>query len=300
MDNYKRVDIELIKKTFLEKGLKPLFEDRKNSNEKLLCENEDGYKCIISYQKLKDGRTPMSFSNSNPYTFDNIDLFLIKNTKGYIFADERVNFKSSIKFKWKCEKGHDFEMSWNSIKNGRRCPKCFGCFKKSTEEFKKEIKSIVNNEYELLSDYKRDNVHVEILHNECGHKYKVTPSHFLQGKRCPKCSVRRGIENNKYNPNLSEEDRVSRRVKDGESISKWRTTVFEKHNYTCKICNEKGGILNAHHLNGYHWFKEGRFDIENGVCLCKNCHTEFHNKYGRKNNTIEQFNEFSLRKGVKV
>ena len=34
-------------------------------------------------------------------------------------------------------------------------------------------------------------------------------------------------------------------------------------------CNS-GNELVAHHLNGWNWYKEGRFLLENGVILCKN------------------------------
>lgn len=78
--------------------------------------------------------------------------------------------------------------------------------------------------------------------------------------------------------------------------------LFERDGYICQCCGNKSGKgnpikLNAHHLNGYHWCKEERYDINNGVTLCEYCHDakyigSFHNIYGRKNNTREQFEEF--------
>lgn len=79
-----------------------------------------------------------------------------------------------------------------------------------------------------------------------------------------------------------------------EGVASWRLAVFKKDGFRCVVCG-LNGYLNAHHLNGYHWFVEGRNDVNNGVTLCadKNmCHQKFHFKYGNKNNTKEQFMEF--------
>ena len=74
--------------------------------------------------------------------------------------------------------------------------------------------------------------------------------------------------------------------------------VFEKYDYTCKCCGKRGGNLVAHHLEGYNWCIEKRFDVDNGVVLCDKCHKLFHKEYGYGNNTKEQFNIF-LKKEIK-
>ena len=43
------------------------------------------------------------------------------------------------------------------------------------------------------------------------------------------------------------------------------------------------GTLNAHHLDSYHDHKELRYDINNGITLCKSCHREFHKYIGGNN-----------------
>lgn len=69
--------------------------------------------------------------------------------------------------------------------------------------------------------------------------------------------------------------------------------VMEHDNYTCQMCGRRGGDLAVHHLNGYHWDVENRYNVKNGVTLCEECHKEFHSKYGYGHNTIEQFNEYA-------
>lgn len=102
----------------------------------------------------------------------------------------------------------------------------------------------------------------------------------------------RGELNTNYNPNITEEERRRNRYDEKCSIDKWRREVFKRDGYICQCCGKKGGNLNAHHLNAYHWDKEHRFDIDNGITLCYECHRLFHKIYTFYNNTKQQFEEF--------
>ena len=68
--------------------------------------------------------------------------------------------------------------------------------------------------------------------------------------------------------------------------------VYKKHNYTCVLCDSRGGRLHAHHLNNWAQFKKDRYDLDNIICLCVVCHRAFHNTYGTRNNTKKQFEEY--------
>lgn len=86
---------------------------------------------------------------------------------------------------------------------------------------------------------------------------------------------------------------ISGRFFNVHEYREWRKEVYKKDNYTCQCCGDnKGGNLNAHHLDGYDWCEEKRLDINNGITLCKNCHSDFHYVYGYGGNTKEQFEEW--------
>jgi hypothetical protein len=103
-----------------------------------------------------------------------------------------------------------------------------------------------------------------------------------------KCS-KTGIHNPNWMPQLTLNLLVRRNLRD------WRNDVFRIDGYKCRVCGTKGegrSPFNAHHLDAYHWCKERRYDVTNGVTLCKFCHGQFHDIYGLRNNTELQFREF--------
>lgn len=54
----------------------------------------------------------------------------------------------------------------------------------------------------------------------------------------------------------------------------WREAVFSRDNYTCQICKQRGGYLEADHIKPWAYFPKVRLDINNGRTLCKECHKE--------------------------
>jgi hypothetical protein len=72
----------------------------------------------------------------------------------------------------------------------------------------------------------------------------------------------------------------------------WRQSIFERDNFTCQKYGTIGGKLIAHHINNFAEKEELRLAINNGITLSKKAHQEFHRKYGIKNNTKEQLEEF--------
>jgi hypothetical protein len=56
----------------------------------------------------------------------------------------------------------------------------------------------------------------------------------------------------------------------------WRSKVFERDDFTCKKCGQRGGVLNAHHIKSFAKHKNLRTIVENGITLCKKCHKTLH------------------------
>lgn len=125
---------------------------------------------------------------------------------------------------------------------------------------------------------------------KCGRTSIVFSNNLLSGntKNCPICGYNKtsvkmkGELNPHWDPNLTDEqrkDRIDRieRVMDSPEYRKWRWTVFRRDNYTCQICGKKvSGHIEAHHIKSWKDYPDLRYDIDNGITLCKECHKEIH------------------------
>ena len=60
---------------------------------------------------------------------------------------------------------------------------------KTTEQFKLEVYTLVQNEYSVLDNYINRHAKIKFQHNICGNVYTATPGTFLRGSRCPKCII---------------------------------------------------------------------------------------------------------------
>lgn len=92
------------------------------------------------------------------------------------------------------------------------------------------------------------------------------------------------------------------RIRHSEEYSSWRKKVFQRDNYTCQCCGARSHAghpvnLHAHHLENFAHNEALRFDVNNGITLCYDCHDirahgSFHNLYGIHNNSREQFEDY--------
>ena len=236
-----------------------------------------------------------------------IDLTGQKFGRLTVIEEDGKNKNGSIKWRCKCECGNEITVIGTNLRNGNTTS-C-GCLQKEiTKDLNfTDLVGKVFGRLTVIKKYGKDK-HGRILwlcKCECGNESIVATGVLTSGK-AKSCgclnseltSKRMSGENHpNYNPNLTDEDRERGRHIDG--YEEWVYKVKELADFTCHCCGQRGHKLHSHHLDGYNWCKERRVDLTNGVCLCEECHKEFHHVYGNKNNTKEQYIEFKNNKLTK-
>lgn len=200
-----------------------------------------------------------------------------------------------------CPEGHYFGTYWNNFKNQNcKCPKCSNKYVMSDEE----IKEFVEQEgYKFLGSTLKcegsKGRKIRFIRVMCpeGHEYETKLHAFKYlGYRCNKCfhkkhgELMKGENHPNWNPNLTEEDRMDRRLI--PEYKEFIKLVLKRDNYTCQCCGEYGHNLVVHHLYAYNKYRELRTVVSNGITLCSECHNKYHSMYGKGNNTKEEFIEW--------
>ncbi len=85
---------------------------------------------------------------------------------------------------------------------------------------------------------------------------------------------------------------VSHKIRSSPKSRDWIRRCLVRDNFASQKTGIRGGELHVHHILNFSEYPKCRFDIDNGITLTKKEHKEFHKKYGRKNNTREQLEEF--------
>ncbi len=137
----------------------------------------------------------------------------IKNVNPNIeIVDNYINAKTKIKCRClKCN--YVWTAFPDNLYRGHGCPKCIGNIKKTTEQYKQELKD-KNIQVECLGEY--INNHTNILHRCLIHNvvWMISPYHILSGQGCYQCKIDKlklkskdellyKQQLNKYNPTIS-------------------------------------------------------------------------------------------------
>lgn len=212
---------------------------------------------------------------------------------------------------WKClcECGKEKIVRSDSLKNGSI--KSCGCLQKEKVSIantgvRRDLSGQKFGRLTVIKHLERSNRgYIWLCECECGNFHKTNTNSLTSGKvsscgcysrelsaaRIKEISKRNtGERHYLYNPNLTDEEREDKR--DTQKNHDWRKAVYERDNYACRKCGRKTNTLNAHHIENYKDNIDKRYDLNNGITLCSDCHKKFHKKYGVRHTNLKQLKEF--------
>lgn len=185
------------------------------------------------------------------------------------------------KMRYICNCGDEALIAFKKFKVGQRCRKC------SIEK----THSKQRNSFDVVKSAFEDAGHTLLSNSytsahdplyficKCNRYAKMSYQSIRKGASCLHAHL------------LSPQERANGRLVPDYHL--WRKKVYERDGFTCQCCGDsRGGNLNAHHLDGYNWCISRRTDVSNGVTLCEDCHSDFHDVYGYGYNTEDQYFEW--------
>ena len=185
----------------------------------------------------------------------------------------------------------------------------------SLDEVKDRIKKTNLERYGVENPFASEDIKQKIIDTAID-KYGVehfTQSQVVKEKTAQTCIEKYGVKaflltQIKYgedNPRWKGGVEYHRNERATQEYKEWRCSVYKRDNYTCQCCGDRSRKnhpvrLEAHHIFNWNDNSDKRYEIDNGITLCQDCHTVFHMIYGKKDNTDLQLKDFLFDYGKKI
>lgn len=191
---------------------------------------------------------------------------IAKKRGGECLSDTYVNYY--FKLRWKCNKGHKWLTSPDSVKQGSWCPTCAGKAPLTIKQM--HIIAKKRNGKCLSEKYKNADTK---LSWKCknGHEWQASPSSIKRGRWCPKCA--------NISPIIIEDMREIAKERGGKCLSDIYINNQTKLRWKCKNGHEWEATPNC--IKSKYWCPECRkltikemreiATSRNGECLSEKC-----------------------------
>lgn len=270
---------------------------------------------------------------SQKYTYEEVKRFIEVESQSGCELLSDIYISSTDKLIIQCKCGVIFETTFYNFKSGKK-RECCECKKVSgyrrgvsrsriTKEKIIDFLSKYNFELVELAEELKDGDSRFIIRCSKGHEYETCYRSMYVGKcSCRICSYDKfkGSNNPSWKGGLTPLYEHLRCI-----LEQWKKDSMQNCNYKCVITGDEFDVI--HHLYGFNLILEETINNLNyliyqnigdyteeelknieqecldlhykyglGVCLRKDIHIEFHQLYGKMNNTPEQFEEFKRMK----
>lgn len=254
-----------------------------NSKHKMTFRCPNGHKFKMEWRSFNRGHRCKRCIGRDK-TIKDIMFEVRRIANGYaVLSDEYVNNQTKLKFE--CNRGHRFNMTWNSFQQGKRCSICYHekcTTKDNLPRFDTYVKQIsFANETRRNLD---DNRLLEVKCHKC--RKWFTPKMTEVKSRI---NALKGIVSGECNLYCSDEcrtncatyNRVSYQIGhphnddiDRPYQREWANAVKENAEHECERCGSVENLV-AHHIKPVKTHPHLQADLDNGICVCRKCDKKF-------------------------
>ena len=125
-------------------------------------------------------------------------------------------------------------------------------------------------------------------HNSPETEFKPGDKPWISGKtkdEYPQIShtgLRKGMWTGDKNPNWKGGiTPINKYIRTTSEYKDWRRDIFIRDEFTCQECGITNIYIEVHHIKSFAKYPELRLEPDNGITLCKSCHSKTDNYRGR-------------------
>ena len=105
------------------------------------------------------------------------------------------------------------------------------------------------------------------------HKYNISEamqrSRMVQQHLIALGKTKRQSNHWNWKGGITESNRL---IRHSVEYNTWRKAVYARDRWTCQDCHQRQKRIVAHHILSFEEYPELRFEVSNGVTLCRACH----------------------------
>ena len=258
--------------------------------------DKEGYKYHCRLQHILNNKFPNIVGNNNPYSLDNIKLWIIKNKKPYtLISKEFTGTRDYLEFE--CNDCHiHFQRNWDNISNGSGCRKCRYEKqrilqmrpKSKNKEMLTDYPDICkdwdnNNKYPINIISAKSSLKVKWKCHKCNYEWETSPSHRVKDNSgCPKCALKMSKGETIIYNYLKQNNIEFKKEATFKDCRDKNPLPFDFYLPKQNICIEYDGIQHYRPIN----FGNGlHTDIDSQFIITQK-HDKIKNEYCRQNNII--------------